>query len=82
MAPRRARATIAVHVDDILARTKAFEHRLIAGELDKRKLGAMGRSVARAVHAPEGDFRDWDAIEAWAKEIAVALAVSDAPARS
>jgi menaquinone-dependent protoporphyrinogen IX oxidase len=25
------------------------------------------------VHAPEGDFRDWDAIRAWADEIAAEL---------
>jgi hypothetical protein len=26
--------------------------------------------MAKAVRAPEGDFRDWEAIEAWAASIA------------
>jgi hypothetical protein len=29
--------------------------------------------IVKAVKAPEGDFRDWDEIDAWADEIAVAL---------
>jgi hypothetical protein len=31
-----------------------------------------GAAVASALHAPEGDFRDRDAIEAWAGQIAEA----------
>jgi menaquinone-dependent protoporphyrinogen oxidase len=33
----------------------------------------MERSVVRAVHGEYGDFRDWDAIRAWASDIAAAL---------
>ncbi|HET7037555.1 MAG TPA: flavodoxin domain-containing protein [Thermomicrobiaceae bacterium] len=58
----------------LLAETNARGHRIFAGELDKRELGAGERLLARAVKAPEGDFRDWDAIRAWADEIAAALA--------
>jgi hypothetical protein len=29
--------------------------------------------MVKAVRAPEGDFRDWQAIEAWATSIAHAL---------
>jgi hypothetical protein len=29
--------------------------------------------IVKAVKAPEGDFRDWDAIAEWADEIAAAL---------
>ena len=32
--------------------------------------------MAAAVKAPEGDFRDWDAIDGWAGEIAARLAGS------
>jgi menaquinone-dependent protoporphyrinogen oxidase len=28
------------------------------------------RLVVAAVRAPDGDFRDWEALTAWAKEIA------------
>jgi menaquinone-dependent protoporphyrinogen oxidase len=34
----------------------------------------MRRMPAAAKTLPAGDFRDWDAIESWAAEIATALA--------
>ena len=48
-------------------------HRVFAGKLDPHELGFMERLAAKAVHAPAGDFRDWDAVRAWAREIAAAL---------
>ena len=52
-------------------------HRVFFGALDPGKLGFAQRTMrhlpaARAV-LPEGDFRDWDAIGAWADEIAAAV---------
>ena len=49
-------------------------HAVFAGKLDKTTLGFAERAVARAVRAPFGDFRDWEAIDAWAREIAEELA--------
>jgi len=53
------------------------EHRIFFGELNGSKLGfahQMMRKLpaARAI-LPEGDFRDWNDIEAWASSIAQAL---------
>jgi hypothetical protein len=31
--------------------------------------------ITKMVHAPDGDFRDWQAIRSWAHEIAAALQV-------
>ena len=45
-------------------------HRSFSGRLDRRRLGLLERTLTRAVHAPEGDFRDWEAISRWAEEIA------------
>jgi menaquinone-dependent protoporphyrinogen oxidase len=59
-----------VKVDDILAATKASEHRLFAGRYDKSSLNFCERAVMRAVGAKEGDYRDWDEITGWAAEIA------------
>ena len=42
--------------------------------LDKRKLSFPERLAVKAVKAPEGDFRDWDDIDAWALKIAGELA--------
>ncbi len=63
----------AVNVEGILAATGAKEHRLFAGALDRDKLSFGERAIIRAVRAPDGDFRDWDAIDAWAAAIAQEL---------
>lgn len=44
------------------------------GVLDADKLNFVERFMINAVKAPTGDFRDWEAIDAWAKEIAASLA--------
>ena len=49
------------------------DHRIFFGALDKEKLGFGERMIAKAVKAPDGDFRDWDQIEAWAEGIAAEL---------
>lgn len=43
------------------------------GNLDMDALGWFERFVIRSVKAETGDFRDWDAIEAWAGEVRDAL---------
>jgi menaquinone-dependent protoporphyrinogen oxidase len=60
----------AVHVDDILEKTGAAEHALFTGELDKSKLGLAERVVAKVSKVPEGDYRNWDEIDFWAKQCA------------
>jgi menaquinone-dependent protoporphyrinogen oxidase len=77
--PPRPDAAHAVHVDDLLERTKAREHRLFDGKLDPDELGLVERTVTRAVHAARGDFRDRDAVEDWANSIADALSDMRAP---
>ena len=51
----------------------AREHRVIPGQIDKKRLGLGERAILAAVRAPEGDFRPWAEIDAWALEIAEAL---------
>ena len=60
-------------VDELVASTGAQEHRIFAGRLDRGRLSLAERAVAKAVHAPEGDFRDWHEVEAWADTIAATL---------
>lgn len=61
----------------------ARDHRVLFGALDPHTLSFPERMVVKAVRAPVGDFRDWDAIAAWAKDIAGALASDDGqPPRS
>jgi menaquinone-dependent protoporphyrinogen oxidase len=46
------------------------DQRIFFGVLDYSRLSFAERMMAKAVRAPEGDFRDWEAIEAWAASIA------------
>lgn len=56
--------------------TGAREHAIFAGRLDKHRLGFGERAIVTAFRAPEGDFRDWEAIRTWAVEIANQLKAS------
>jgi menaquinone-dependent protoporphyrinogen oxidase len=49
-------------------------HEMFFGALVRDRLSFGERMIAKAVKAPEGDFRDWDAIAAWADAIADDLA--------
>jgi menaquinone-dependent protoporphyrinogen oxidase len=51
----------------------AREHRVFAGALDRHELGLAERAITAAVRAPEGDFRAWEEIRAWARSIAAAV---------
>lgn len=50
--------------------TRARSHRTFGGRLEMRHLGFAERAVARSIHAPDGDNRDWNAIDAFAGDIA------------
>ncbi len=55
------------------AATGAIEHRIFAGRLDRESLGFGEKMVMSALRAPEGDFRPWAEVEAWAASIANVL---------
>ena len=58
------------HLRELMDATQARGHRTFVGKLDRSSLGRAERLVAKVVRAPEGDFRDWEAIREWAREIA------------
>lgn len=60
-------------VDHIQPRDIAVFH----GAADENKMGWLDKWLLRRVKAPTGDFRDWDAIAAWAADIASALQKGD-----
>ena len=45
-------------------------YRLFCGALDRARPSLPEGMIAKAVRAPEGDFRDWDGIGRWVDEIA------------
>ncbi len=59
---------------ELMASTGARGHRLFPGLVDKGRLGLGEKVILKAVRAPEGDYRPWDEIRAWADEIAAELA--------
>lgn len=52
---------------------QARGHKLFAGKLRLAELPLDERSAMRQVHGVEGDYRDWNAIRAWAAEVADSL---------
>jgi menaquinone-dependent protoporphyrinogen oxidase len=60
-------------VTDLAERLGARDHVVFAGRLERDDLSLGERLVTRVVKAPEGDYRDWDAIRTWAKGIAAVL---------
>jgi menaquinone-dependent protoporphyrinogen oxidase len=66
-------------LEEISARVHPREHRVFLGAFDPDDPPrAMSERIVRMMPAAKsilspGDFRDWDAIEAWAREIASAL---------
>jgi menaquinone-dependent protoporphyrinogen oxidase len=74
---RTATAVAPVHpsgIDALGDTISARGHRVFAGALDRQTLddadlGAVERFIAKRF-VPEGDFRDWPEIDAWADEIA------------
>ena len=61
---------VPVDVAVIAEATEAREHVVFAGKLDRSMLRFGERAIVMALRAPEGDFRDWAAIEEWANKIA------------
>ena len=57
------------HADRIGPRDIALFH----GALDMEKLGLGEKLIIKAIHSPNGDFRDWDAITDWAASIVFSL---------
>jgi menaquinone-dependent protoporphyrinogen oxidase len=71
--PSKPSADHAVDLGDLLAQTGARDHRLFAGRLDRADLSVGERAITKVIHAPSGDFRDWDSIRGWAGSIADGL---------
>jgi menaquinone-dependent protoporphyrinogen oxidase len=60
-------------IAEIMDLTHAREHRLFAGRVDRSVLGLGEKVILTAERVPDGDFRSWDEVRAWARGIAAAL---------
>jgi len=57
----------------VVERIKPRDITVFHGNLDATKLNLIERVVVKGVHAPTGDFRDWEVIRDWAYTIAQTL---------
>lgn len=57
----------------LVAATSSRGHRLFAGCLDRHRLGLAERAMVAALRVADGDFRDWDSIDSWGRQIAADL---------
>jgi menaquinone-dependent protoporphyrinogen oxidase len=62
-----------LELPELLAQTKAREHRMFAGKLVKEHVSPAQRLSLSIFRGFEGDFRQWAEIDQWASQIAEAL---------
>lgn len=63
-----------VGVPELMRVTHARGHQTFSGRLQRHGLHLAEKTVVRALHVPDGDFRDFDAVKVWATDIGHALA--------
>ncbi|MBT0994831.1 flavodoxin [Cellulomonas sp. DKR-3] len=70
------RVSVPDDVDALVRATGAREAKCFVGALDKSSLNLSERALVSLVHAQDGDFRDLDAVRAWAAGVADELAAA------
>lgn len=71
--PAKPSAEKAVQINEIIANVIPKEHHLFNGKIDKNRLSFGEKAIMLTVGAKEGDYRNWQEIEAWAIKIATDL---------
>lgn len=62
-----------VDVEQITAIVGPRGHRVFAGKIDKDRLTLAEKAIVKSLRVPEGDYRDFAEVAAWAGEIADSL---------
>lgn len=62
-----------VNATEIIAATRAREHQVFGGRMQRAQLGLFNRMIMAAMRIADGDDRDWAQIDAWGKQIAEEL---------
>jgi len=60
-------------IAELMPKIGARSHRVFPGRLEPGQLGLGEKLIVNMVRAPNGDFRDFRAVMAWAEEVADAL---------
>jgi menaquinone-dependent protoporphyrinogen oxidase len=67
---------------ELLDKTQARGHQLFAGKVDRSRVRFAERAILAALRVPDGDFRDMEAVRAWALSLLAAEGESPAAATS
>ena len=71
------RKTVNAYLDPLRGQVKPVDEGLFADKMDYSRLGFFARiAVQYFVKVPEGDFRNWNGIKAWAQALLPRLAMS------
>jgi menaquinone-dependent protoporphyrinogen oxidase len=62
----RSRETVAAYLKPVRQVLEPDEVAFFAGKMDYRRLALVPRLIVKRIKVPEGDFRNWEAIGAWA----------------
>ena len=63
------RREVAAYLDPVREIVQPVDVGLFAGAMNYSKLSIPFRLIIKAMKVPEGDFRDWDGIRAWATNL-------------
>jgi len=63
------RSTVEAYLDPVREMVEPVDIGLFAGVIDYSKLSFTARTMSKAMKVSEGDFRDWEAIRAWARQL-------------
>ena len=67
------RREVAAYLDPVREVLQPVDVGLFAGVMDYSKLSFLLRLMMKKMKSPEGDFRDWEAIRAWAGQVRARL---------
>jgi menaquinone-dependent protoporphyrinogen oxidase len=70
------RRTVATYLDPLresIPEVVPVETGLFAGRIDAARVSPLYGTIIKAMGSPQGDFRDWDAIRAWATQLPPSL---------
>lgn len=76
--PDKARE-VRAYTDPLISETgvQPVDVGLFAGWYEPKRFSFVERTIMKLMKAPEGDFRDWAAIDAWSAGVADRLGVAD-----
>ncbi len=63
------RHTVESYVDPMREMVEPVDMGLFAGAINYSKLSFPARTMSKAMKVSEGDFRDWDAIRDWTRQV-------------